>query len=329
MNIQDMKRQFIQSFTYQPKASILKEVSDMIPLISFPVNMLRFKSALCHRTQGANQQTLAKYSTLSLTRYAVNMMGLGILLIPLRLVATYMDKKIVVAKPIQPRVLSCSAPILNSLYQEEIQKTIQPIQDWNTGFIAGQVYFSTEEIVEELKIPCGNNIYEENLEPLEDDPSPINLTESCFLKVKLPSTKKVDTAMPNLNDFPPESDAREKQSQKEPCYVQVKVPLQRNIAVSMKDTCVLEDDKLELQNSSTLKQEEAKSLIEPCYAEYKLPSLDKNKQKHFVPHTQEIYEESSIYLKKDKKKLTDPCLMTVKIPKYYSQIVTNRGKNDK
>lgn len=270
MTISQIRRQFIHSLAYKPQITVREVMRDAVPLISFPHNAIKFKAAFSKRLKWTKQKPLnQECSTLSLTRYIVTMVGLGVLLVPFRLIATYMDKPAVV----KPQTVQCSLSrsvrnVTNRHYKEEIQNLTEPILDWNTGFVAKKSYFSTDEAVEDLLIPCGENPIQELV---QEEIPPIDLTEECFLKVKLPSMKKnqeIDTKFippPVVSPAPPSVTVdNERESLKEPCSVKVKFPTQKRKEYSSQDLQTI-------IGSAPVTKEDKKSLTTPCFVIVKIP----------------------------------------------------------
>lgn len=92
---------FTEAFAYDLKAKnkpkqAISEITDLIPLFSFPKNTANFIGSLQDRIKWESNVDMKRYafeeefSNFRIFRYVVHAIGLGILFVPVRLAATYM-----------------------------------------------------------------------------------------------------------------------------------------------------------------------------------------------------------------------------------------------
>jgi hypothetical protein len=94
---------FTEAFAYDLKVSkpnkTFAEITRVIPILSFPENTAKFIDSFKDRIKwesDKHQEFDEEFSNYRLFRYAVHAIGLGILFVPIRIIATYMksyDKK--------------------------------------------------------------------------------------------------------------------------------------------------------------------------------------------------------------------------------------------
>jgi len=92
---------FTEAFAYdldaknKPKKTFA-EITHLIPLVSFPDNTAKFIEAIQDRMKwesDKHQEFDESFSNFSLLKYFINAVGLGILIIPFRMTATYMKSE--------------------------------------------------------------------------------------------------------------------------------------------------------------------------------------------------------------------------------------------
>lgn len=154
----------------------------MLPFVSFCSNARKLKEAIEWRRHYPSDRT----SLLYITRYAVHMLGLGILLVPVRLLATHWNQR---PKP--------TAALSQDL-------TSSKVHEWSAVFHASSAYTDTKEALESHTIPCSSpqevpeelSIHEE-LEESESASLPVteplkDTTAPCLVKVRVVIKSEVD-----------------------------------------------------------------------------------------------------------------------------------------